>query len=631
MEIYNLAKYVHIFSGCVINLINYQNINIPSTISTPIWTTRFATIRFCNFQLVPNQRLKLQYQVVLLDQLTNQTLPKCVPFGSYPIPLRKNVAHPRGWKCLTRFYIYPPDGKWRGILPPLMYEEHFGLNRQMQRYYRTGYHILVQRIFDDVKSWASEMRDSLDENSGLNMLLMFTKDNFITKFQFCCKYCHGCFQVCEDIGKDVTNSVEMEEVASRLNKIGDKTPWCVVGYPKPVNLRNIHFSEISKNDVNIDGILINLVLGSNSSLQFSMYDCPRFLTGAPSQLPEGSTLSFDQCSRDPMIRPKISMKAEVGIQLVTNLRPYGFLSCSMRRFPQTTLENLIHVFSLNVWISVIVSSMFLGLFLLLTSKAGASKVEILTTGYSILLEQNSSIAANLKKETHIYFVSAPWILMSIVITNLIRGDNVQNTISPVRVRPYENFSQLIDNRFTFVDQIVHMRDNEGRRGVGSGHVLTTMRALSTIETSWDVISPRILNHLKNASLFQVVHKKVTNIWYRYPTQITQNGSGFTCAKEKIAYLGWFKQLKETKALLEKHRPGPEYSVGKEYVGLVPTGWIIQNNVDPRIPVRFMALFESGIAKKWLWYDDMVTKLRVRFDQECNTFLVKEASCPANLI
>ncbi|OXA44876.1 hypothetical protein Fcan01_20350 [Folsomia candida] len=435
MGILNLAHYINLFSGCVVNILNYENINIPSSISVPFCTTRFKVVPLCNFMSSdPHRFAFFGYQIIQLDPNSNSTFPTCLQSfkPNYEIPLRKNLGQPRSWKCLTRFYIFPPAKPGVGVMPSDLYEEYFPSER---RYRRTGYHILVQHYGRDLRTWSTEMRTPLGGNSALKMLLILVENNLVEKFQFCCKYCHDCFQVCYDINNDTVKDMGIHEVAHSFNRISDKSPWCILGSRKAIKYNNIdiRFSEISKNDVTIDGILLNLLLGGNASLQFHRWACSAFVQPTPRTPPGNVTLLQNLCSFNrPNIHPTIDIKADLNIEIVTGSRPYGFLTCSKPRSAQTSLETLVHVFPLTLWICILLTSIFLGLFALLTTKSNVSRFDIVTTGY-IFLEQASLIAGNGKGETHMYFVCGPWILMSVILTNLIRGDNVQNTISPIRI------------------------------------------------------------------------------------------------------------------------------------------------------------------------------------------------------
>ncbi|OXA38762.1 hypothetical protein Fcan01_26376 [Folsomia candida] len=542
MDLANLAQYINIFAGCVVNLINYENINIPSTISVPIFTTRYKVLGLCGFGLTKLGRKPPEFKVIRLDFDTNLTFPRCAPFDrSLEIPLRKNVGQQRGWKFLTRFYILPPVKGKMGVLPPDLYEEKFTADwDMMKRYYMKGYHVLVQKSGMDLKTWGQEMTILLDENSGLDMLLLLVKNAVIVNFQFCCRYCNGCYQVCYDIIYDHVDEIEIERVANKFNTIGEKTPWHILPKWIPPVSRSIRFSEVIKAGVGIDDVLLNLLLWRNATTKFG------------DGLVQNDTLLQDQCLHKGPQPPSINVRDNTELELVTSVRPYGFLSCSKKRVRPSSLENLVYVFTWDLWTLLISTWFFLGLFVMLTWKNGLTELYVLTTGYNILLEQGSSITKNSQQETYLYFVFAPWILMSLVMTNLIRGDNVQSTIAPLHA---------VLNGVQF------------RGGWASANTFS----LANVETYSGVISYKVYKHLSNGS----VH--VDNV----------------------------SELEKVKALLEKYRPGPEYRIGKEFTGLIPTGWQIQNVVDPRIPVRMRALHQSGIARKWLWYSEMAEKLRNR--------------------
>ncbi|OXA41357.1 hypothetical protein Fcan01_23627 [Folsomia candida] len=68
MEITNLATYINIFTGCMVNLINYQNIDLPSDISSPIWTTRFREIPLCTGGAQGGERFVMYSCLVLPDK-----------------------------------------------------------------------------------------------------------------------------------------------------------------------------------------------------------------------------------------------------------------------------------------------------------------------------------------------------------------------------------------------------------------------------------------------------------------------------------------------------------------------------------------------------------------------------------
>ncbi|OXA38757.1 hypothetical protein Fcan01_26379 [Folsomia candida] len=346
---------------------------------------------------------------------------------------------------------------------------------------------------------------------------------------------------------DRVYEIEIERVANKFNIIGQNTPWSILPDWFHPLCRNIRLSEITKAGVSVDDVLLNLLLWRNSTTKFGEIGCYSFVKHAP-HLAQNDTLLQDQCltyGPDPSI---LNVRSSTNLELVTSLQPYGFLSCSHKRSRPSSLENLVYVFTWDLWTLLISTWFFLGLFVMLTWKKDVIQLYVLTTGYNILLEQGSSIVRNSKREIYLYFVFAPWILMSLIMTNLIRGDNVQSTIAPLRVVLYENFSQLISSNFTFVDSVPIVILENGVEYHGGWTDANTF-SLNNIETSSAVISHKICKQLINLSVHHRRISEQTDIWNKI-----SNYSGFSCASERIAYLGFVSDLEKVKKIIGKISP-----------------------------------------------------------------------------
>lgn len=252
----------------------------------------------------------------------------------------------------------------------------------------------------------------------------------------------------------------------------------------------------------------------------------------------------------------------------------------------------------------------MALFLLVTSRNRISTVDGLTTSYRILLEQSDPHAVNQENKTFLYFVCAPWILTGLVITNLIRGDNVTNTVSPLKVVPYENFSQLFENNFTFVDGGAPATCQDFHRYCGSINAQAHSVAVTFALTN--------MGMLIRLSAYKRISKLVRKFYYETrPNKLDYWNSPkeFSCLGHKVAILGWQGKLQEAKDFLERVHPGPAYALGKESIATIKFGWATRNIVDPSFVMRFKALDSSNIAEKWVWYATRTIKLRQRDKNE----------------
>ncbi|OXA43149.1 hypothetical protein Fcan01_21935 [Folsomia candida] len=602
MEIYNLATYIIIFSGCAVNLINYENIEISSDISTPIWVTRFKAVKLCGISLTGYDRFPLRFHLIILQGFQKTNGPKCFN-GKPKISMLSNVNQQRGWNCLTRFYIHPST-KYYGIVPATMYEEKFvGHPPEFSPrvgYDRPGYHVLVQDTDSNSEPWKDQMSKILFENSQLFMMMIIVQEKIISHlelhFRHCCSY---------NFGTDVPDLTRIIGEINHFSRVD--MGLCVITSIKwPPMYKNIRFSEILKDNITLDAVYLNLVAGPNTSLEFAYPHC----TGNPSgTLAASSTVITEhpKCNFWLVNTPTISTMARSAIQVTKGSESFSFLTCSPPSYPKTSLEKLATVFTPDLWAWIGGTSILLAAFLCVTSSGHISIVDALTTSYSILLEQSNPHAVNQGKKNFLYFLCAAWILTALVITNLIRGDNVTNTVSPLSVVPYENFSQLFANNFILSDREVIL---------GCPEFFKT--CLETIAFAYDAaysIAESDFGSMINRAMYERIEKSVTNnripfkqnYWLHY----SRNKSEFSCVGHKVAILGWLEQLQEAKDYLEREKPGPEYGLGKEPMVSVKFGWATRNILDPRITMRIKALDFSNIADKWVWYAERAIILQRR--------------------
>ncbi|OXA48779.1 hypothetical protein Fcan01_16181 [Folsomia candida] len=622
MYISNLAKYINIFASCTINLFNYRNIDIPQT-SAPIWTTRFTTVETC-----PDEPMldgwRMDYKIFLLDPgLQNTTFPSCTDsddLNSVPPPFRKNTGLQKAWNCLTRFYIFPPD-KNLGILHPSNYEENFAKKTWHVLFDfdyevpRVGYHIFVQNKSGKVNFAEIETLRVFFNRDGLNIFLLLVKEQHkIFQTMICCRYCYLYFKMCYPFGElgDVATMRQVEEGVTFFNKINSAANICVWGIPNnPKILRNPKLHEVGRNLGNVDYVLLHIV-AQNTTLSCATDSPPttEFCETLPNLVINTSSFVLHYGCYSTHSYPLINANSERDIILTRRIEQFGFLACSPRRQPQTSLAALLGVYKIEVWVSVLVTMTVASLFILFTTKEENYISTLFTTlsiGYTMLLEQGAGLDKNLKKQRSLYFIFGPWILMSLIITNSTRGDNVTNILAPLRVTPYENFSQLFHAKFKFMDRVelFWIASNDHVYMPGYGTALA--KATWTVQTSGSVISWKVLDRLRKYNVVSLIDQKQNyrNLW-RHHEVFLQNGTltEFHCAGDLLAFLGWMKYLQVAKAFLEDNHPGPEYSLGKEFIAEQSFGWKMERVVDPRIMMRVRGLITSGISGRWIFYEQM---------------------------
>ncbi|OXA37504.1 hypothetical protein Fcan01_27711 [Folsomia candida] len=316
----------------------------------------------------------------------------------------------------------------------------------------------------------------------------------------------------------------------------------------------------------------------------------------------------------PQDFPLIHVNSDRDIILTRRVEQFGFLACSPLRQPKTSLAALFGVYKVEVWISVLVTMTLASLFILLTANQKKYMSNLFTTlsiGFAMLLEQGAGIDKNLKKQRSLYFIFGPWIMMSLIITNSIRGDNVTKILAPLRIIPYEKFSQLFDAQFKFMDryEFFHIASNDVV--MMPGYRFAMEKSTWTAETSGRVISNKVLDRIRKGGVFSLIadyQPNYKNLW-RHHEVFLGNGTltDFRCAADFLAYVGWMRYLRVAKLFLEENHPGPEYSLGNEFIEEQIFGWKMEKVVDPRVIMRVKGLVTSGISGRWLFYEEMGKK------------------------
>lgn len=348
------------------------------------------------------------------------------------------------------------------------------------------------------------------------------------------------------------------------------------------------------------------------------------------------TVLHNECNQNDEDFPILDTKSIFSPILLKGARSYGFLACSDPVDPPTSLNALLFVYTLPVWVMTLCTMIFLGVFvhvtLTLKIPGKTSLLSNLTSGLNILLEQESKIGANDLREPYLYPVCATWLLMFLIVTNSLRGDNITKTIIvPAQTIPFENFSQLIDHKFSFVDQVA-ARMNKYFNGSEYVLMYKHMIEMSLSTNAFvGVASNKTIEHLDAHILGvdrPIAHEK--NLW-QYMKSNRHYGiwlSEFPC--EKIAYLGRISDIEEAKLFLEKNHPQKVYSVGKEFITFQNFGWRLKNFVNPDVFIRIKGLVTSGILGRWIWYEEMAKTLRNRIPVEQGDQLERSLKLEGNL-
>ncbi|OXA37460.1 hypothetical protein Fcan01_27751 [Folsomia candida] len=389
------------------------------------------------------------------------------------------------------------------------------------------------------------------------------------------------------------------------NRIDNIVPYCVNtrdGTTKLDWLRTSpRFSNVSQNS---ERILMKILFEDfNSTMEFNYYGICTTSTSHNYSFLENITAiehEVDWRGIKEDASPAIVIGADYNLELRLRTVSFGFLSCSKKRVPASTLDRLFHVFQLEVWIVTMFSLIIIGAIIHFTSNlANRSLMTVYINAYALLIEQNAPVATNYKKQAHLYFICGPWILMMLIITNSIRGDNVTNTVSPLSLAPFETFTQLMDAGFEFLDKLVSVKDR-GMQHLSLGRFVARQKALFSANMDSNWLEWKKMESLVKQRMDLYEEELYTGILIQ-PFKTSTRYKNFTC--NKLAYLGYLHELRQSQLHMEKKRgENNEYFLGKEVMVSHGTGWRLENVANPLINPRIRHLSESGIVARWLFFE-----------------------------
>lgn len=132
---------------------------------------------------------------------------------------------------------------------------------------------------------------------------------------------------------------------------------------------------------------------------------------------------------------------------IDNLR---FVSCGMTKYSGVPFVELINIFDTSTWLAIF--SCAVATAIPLWSIASPKSVDLVGHVISlmkVLLEQGDPFRGDIAKISNLRVVVGGFLVASIVISNAYKNDNIYNMIVERRVIPYEKFSELVKEDFTF--------------------------------------------------------------------------------------------------------------------------------------------------------------------------------------
>jgi hypothetical protein len=216
----------------------------------------------------------------------------------------------------------------------------------------------------------------------------------------------------------------------------------------------------------------------------------------------------------------------------------------------------------------------------------------------MLLEQGDDIFFNPGRKGFMYWIAGPYILMSVVLSNAYKGNNITRLSAPRNPIPMDTFTQLFENGFDFYSEFV---------STYTRIEMFPARRFSFKETSVFEVwredfekSHKDKDNLsRNQQIIQRLDGKIKVL--KFGILITEEELKTFSICNNTALLGLKSNLRsniyKTVRKLNKN-PNVDYFIGKESLMEYPVGWKVWNNYDPELYNRIRSVESHGFINYW---------------------------------
>ncbi|OXA39798.1 hypothetical protein Fcan01_25532 [Folsomia candida] len=614
LKITNLDSYINPLSGCVLHLLNYENIEIPNSIRLPFITSRVIVLPYCRVDSNSGFRPKVEEGFPFK---TGSNI-SCLPQGFTPKTKILSIkSQQKGWNRLIRIYLFPPqpitNKRTDGVTSvPDMFEEDFVWNKRAYfddtTYSRFQYHILVKKPDYPFQKWNVGLNKLIEYNAMIEILVWNTEPGFkqadefeIVEMLFVCKYCETSFRSFHS-GTNYPMSIShIEAQTSYLNTLSSKFPFHVFflneqKWVEAGKVKSPKFWEFGTYKLNVAQIVVNLLLDrlNNSNTTTKEIGVRWFFPldsfGAKCAINFArETNSF--CERLESTIPSIVINSESNIKIALRHKVFTFLTSGDRRHGRISMEAILHIYDVYIWLGIFVTGTAIPLMVVLvTRKKFRNGLGDLFMGFAILLEQGTNVQTYGSRRLCMMPLLGPWILMCLIITNAFRGDNVTNVLHPLRAVSIENFGQLVaSNSLGYSDM----------KGVNIPYP-SFMMEYDYLLFNYHAYQTSFLSSFISDERHKYLGAKLRL------SSIDARGQLLTLTEPLIkgrVFLGWSDKLKETLSMAKSRFPRLVWHMGKEHLARTAYGLEPRHVSNPVLLSRIDGLYQSGITEKWIWYKE----------------------------
>ncbi|OXA44569.1 hypothetical protein Fcan01_20502 [Folsomia candida] len=628
-EVSNLPLYLSTFQTCVLHLINYQTISIPP-VPYPIILSRHEVLQppghssrnptrhyFVNIH--SSNRFRNFSERLNATQMKTETTSR-----EYKLRITRQQ---RGWTCLARFYIFPVV-TW----PPIyVAEEEFSTpidtNYNLNCFPRPGYHVLIIKptinANDFITKWNIFFNRLLRRNELLEIMLAKTEGVpmkvKITELLICCRF--RTFVKFPNF-----KALQLEEIVNFI-QITNRNNYVVPIFvlhkmhkgPQAAHdvIKRTRLSDLSeRSGVSGTDLLLDIVtdgLNNSGGIIYNHYGWRHwevewireelYLYRDPS-----TKLSKTQFDRTDTVFPNVITTSMFGYSFVTEVKKYSFTSCGK----VVKKKNLFGFFSLafdpTTWILLVTFNLIVGILLVARVKTGASILPknflpLLLTGFQLQLEQGvTSLSSENFKNIKMMALLFPFFMVTIVLKNAFKGDNVGNIIAPPADKPFQKFDELYKGGYTFYSRLITLQFLNGggvEGGSEFGYILNNR--LGPSQTYVSEIAPEEYNEI--IAKISFANKNLE--WFISLENVLKLRRKDEEKCPKMAVMGWLNELYLIRKKLEDFYDAKKFSfsLGQQNIFTQLQGWKISHVVDPSVQKRVQDVAQFGFLEKILWYQN----------------------------
>lgn len=586
-----------IFQGCLIQLINYKNIDLQHVPLTPLITSNYnknpfndtyycdlsSTSKqwFCRAQFFLFPPTETRSNLVYFNNVTNShmlTLPRgLINYGSHQHPFNERTSRHYQWNPYQTFCILVQSTNCSiNSIPKSPWANLFSFYLNQNYYHNFQFHADLLVVLTSTNTINSDI-----SNENIFYLCRF------------CNPCHPYSPVLLTPYFDfkIIDKFQHYNLSAILNlfkstKLGYSTPWTITLLSHtwriaPTFRDNskfyLHFppSGIPKEDfvysnVYLQQALANPLFGNHTYIRTYPKDQSHLNTPICSNNPNFSVLTL------PVINYTVVPLTDFMIPL--EFSPFRFVSCrgTERYASVISFGSLYKAFDKLTWLAIF-TTYFLAMALVqaVVYKLEVGKSSIILkmwfSNFALLLEQGQPYSGRLKGLIYHFILYAPITLASLVMSNAYKGDSIQQLTLARIPKPYETFNELIQDNFTLYYfnptfwNLPWSLNITFPPMVPKSFEQFLLANVKTVISEWDV--PKIVG------------------------KCTNNGSAVIIPEQNAYSLA--DQIRNL-----SHVDYDDVSIGKEVYSGLWRGLLVLNNVDPEIPQRARRLTEVGIIGEW---------------------------------